>query len=92
MATNTLDARVKYIHGQKYFQVFVNKDFFVKACPIEKRSDCHEALDRFVRDYRALDVMQYDGAREQVGPHTKFQANMIKYDIRGHTTETKRSN
>ena len=64
----------------------------MEAYPIEKRSDFHEALDRFLRDYGALDLMQYDGAPEQVGPHTKFQANMRKYDIKGHTTETKISN
>ena len=92
MATNTLYARVKSIHGQQYCQVFGNKYFFVEAYPIEKRSDCHEALDRFVRDYGASDVMQYDGAPEQVESHTKFQANMRKYDIKGHTTETKISN
>ena len=69
MAIDTLDARFKSIHGQQYCQVFGNKYFFVEAYPIEKRSDCHEALDRFVRDYGASDVMQYDGAPEQVGPH-----------------------
>ena len=31
MATNTLDAWVKSIHGQQYCQVFGNKDFFVEA-------------------------------------------------------------
>ena len=36
--------------------------------------------------------MQYGGAPEQVRPHTKFQANMRKYYIKGHTTKTKRSN
>ena len=56
MATDTLDSRVKSIHGQQYCQVFGNKDFFVEAYPIEKRLDCQEALDRFVRDYGALDV------------------------------------
>ena len=92
MATETLDARVKYIHGQQYCQVFGNRDLFVEAYPIEKRSDCQKSLDRFVRDYRASDVMQYDGATEQVGPHTMFQANMRKYNIKGHTTDSKRSN
>ena len=92
MATNTLDARVKSIHVQKYCQVFGNKDFFVEAYPIEKRSDFQEALHMFVRDYGASDLMQYDGAPEQVRPHTKLQANMRKYDIKGHTTDTKRSN
>ena len=54
--------------------------------------DCHKALYRFVRDCGASDLMQCGGAREQVGPHTKFQANMRKYGIKGHTTETKISN
>ena len=53
MVTDTLDARVKSIHGHQYCQVFGNKDFFVEAYPIEKKSDCHKALDRFVRDYGA---------------------------------------
>ena len=53
--------------------------------------DCQEALDIFVRDYGASDVMQYDGAPDQVGPHTKFQSNMRNYGIKGHTAETKRS-
>ena len=64
----------------------------MKAYPIEKRSDCHEVIDRSVRDYGASDVMQYEGALEQVGPHTKFQANMRNYGIKGHTAETKGSN
>ena len=51
-----------------------------------------KALDRFVRDYGASDVMQYDGAPEQVGPHTKIQANIRKYGIKGHTSDTKISN
>ena len=52
----------------------------------------NKALERFVRDCGALDVMQYNGAPEQVGPHTKFQTNMRKYGIKGHTAETKISN
>ena len=92
MVTDTLDARVKSIHGQQYCQLFGNKYFFVEAYLVEKRSGCHESLERFVRGYRASDVMQCDSAPEQVGPHTKFQANMRKYGIKGHTNEKKRSN
>ena len=44
---------------------------------MEKKSDCHEALGNFV----------YDGEQEQVGPGTKFQSNLIKYGIHGHTSE-----
>ena len=43
-----------------------------------KKSDCHEALEEFVKDYGAPESMIYDGSQEQVGPGTKFQANFIK--------------
>ena len=91
MAIDNLNARFKSIHGQQYYQVFGSKDFFVEAYPIEKRLDCHEALDKFVRDYGASDVMKYDGAPELVGPYTKFQANMRLYGIKSHTAETKKT-
>ena len=55
-------------------------------------SDGHEALGNFVKDYGALDSMIYDGAQEQVGPGTKFQAKLRKYGIHGHTSEREHSN
>ena len=51
-----------------------------------------KVLDRFMRDYGASDVMQYKGALEKFGPHTRFQSNMRKYGIKGNTAETKISN
>ena len=36
--------------------------------------------------------MTYDGAQEQTGRKTEFQRVMRKYEIKGHVTETKRSN
>ena len=59
---------------------------------MEKKLNCHEALDKFLKDYGAPDSMIYDGAQEQVGPGTKFQANLRKYGIHGHTSERERSN
>ena len=66
MATDTMDARTTSIHGHKYCQVFGTKELFVEAYPIHKKADCHEALDRFVKDYGAPETLIYDGAREQV--------------------------
>ena len=42
MATDTMDARCNSIHGERYCQVFGNKDLFVEAYPINKKSDCYE--------------------------------------------------
>ena len=49
--------KVNSIHGDYYCQVFGNKELFIKAYPMEKKSDCHEALDKFVKDYGAPDSM-----------------------------------
>ena len=51
MATDTMDARCNGIHGERYCQVFGNKDFFVEAYPITKKSDCHEPLKKFIKQY-----------------------------------------
>ena len=51
---------------------------------MEKKLDCHEALETFVKYCGAPDPMIYDDSQEQVGPGTKFQDNFIKYGIRGH--------
>ena len=54
---------------------------------MEKKLDCHEALDKFVKDYVAPDSMIYNGTQEQVGPGTTFQFNLRKYVIHGHTAQ-----
>ena len=47
-ATDTMDMRCKSIHGEKFSQVFANKDFFAAAYPIERKADAHEAIGTFV--------------------------------------------
>ena len=87
-----MHAKVNSIHGDYYCQVFGNKEFFVEAYPMENKSDCHEALENFVKDYGELDSMIYDDTQEQIGPGIKFQANLRKYGIHGHTSERESSN
>ena len=91
MSTNNMDATCQSIHEKQYYQVFGNKQFFVEAYPIKKRSDCHLGLDKFVKEYGAPDKMTYDGAQEQIGRKTELQRVMRKYEIKGHVTETKQS-
>ena len=86
IVTDTMHVKVKSIHGDYYFQVFGNKALFVESYPMEKKSDCHEVLDKFVKDYGAPDSMIYDGAQENIGTGTKFQANLRKYSIHGHAS------
>ena len=59
---------------------------------MEKKSECHKALDKFVKNYGAPDSMIYNGTKEKFGPDTKFQSNLIKYGIHEHTSERNRYN
>ena len=66
MSTDAMDARCQLIHNEKYCQVFSNKQLFVEAYSIKKKSDCHLGLDKFVKEYGAPDKMTYNGAQEQI--------------------------
>ena len=66
MSANTMDSRCQWIHDEKYCQLFGNKQFFVEAYPIKKKSDCHLGLDKFVKEYGEPDKMTYNGAQEQI--------------------------
>ena len=50
-----MHAKFNSIHGDYYCQVFGNKEFFIEAYPMENESHYHEALENFVKDYRAPD-------------------------------------
>ena len=60
-------AKFNSIHGDYYCQLFGNKGLLFKSYPMGKKSDCHESLEKFVKDYGAPDSMIYNGAQEQVG-------------------------
>ena len=92
MYINTMDAIFQLIHDEKCCQLFCNRQFFVEAYTIKKKSYCHLGLDKFIKGYGALDKMTYDSAQEQIGRKTKFQRVMRKYEIKGQVTETNRSN
>jgi hypothetical protein len=91
-ATDTMDMRCNSIHGERYCQVFANKEFFAAAYPIEKKGDAYEPIDWFVQDYGAPETLISDGAPEQVGRNSKFQAKLRKHGIKHKTSETERSN
>jgi hypothetical protein len=86
-ATDATDMRSVSIHGERYCQIYGNKDFFAAAYPIVEKSDCHDSLDKFVTEYGAMDLLISDGSGEQYGRHTKFQLKMRKYDIRHQTQD-----
>ena len=65
--TDTMDDRCQSIHNENFCQVFGNKQIFVEAYPIKKKSGCHLGLDKFIKEYGAPDKMTYDVAQEKIG-------------------------
>ena len=76
MASDTMDPRCDGMHGYKYCQVFGNKKMFCEAYPIDKKSNCADALSKFIRDYGAPEVMITDGSKEQTAKGSKWQATL----------------
>ena len=64
----------------------------MEAYPIKNKSYCHLGLDKFIKEYGALENMTYDGAQEQIRRKTEFQRVIRKYEIKGHITGKSRSN
>ena len=90
--TDTMDARCKSLQGNRYAQVFANKDFFAIAYPIGKKSAAGDSLRQFIHDFGRPEKLTYDGSLEQNGPKTEFMNNVKKYAIDHHTTEPYRPN
>ena len=72
VSCDTMDARLQSIHRNRYLQVFATKEYFVEVYPLKHKSDCHEALDQFVKDFGAPRMMIFDGSLEQGGHYTKI--------------------
>ena len=90
--TDTMDGRCKSLDGNKFAQVFANKDFFAVAYPMSSKSYAGEGLRQFVHDYGRPESLTFDGSREQCGSKTEFMKNIRKYSINYHITEPERPN
>ena len=49
--TDTMDARVTSIHGNRYGQVFSTQYYFVDVYSIKNKSNCGDVLSEFITDY-----------------------------------------
>ena len=92
ISTDTIDGKVKSLHGNRYAQVFGSKEFFCEVYPMEKKSEAGDMLDKFVRNYGVPKLLIYDGSREQCGRNSIFQRYIRKYNINSQVTEPERPN
>ena len=90
--SDTMDGRHKSLDGNKYAQIFANKDFFGVAYPMEAKSGAGDALRQFVYDYGRPEKLTTDDSREQTGKKAEFMSNVQKYTIDPTVTEPDRPN
>jgi hypothetical protein len=90
--TDTMDGRCKSINGNRYAQIFANKDFFAIAFPLQAKSEAGDALRQFINEYGRPEKLTFDGSQEQCGRKTEFMSNVRKYAIEHHITEPYRPN
>ena len=88
--TDALFGRVKSISYNTCAQIFANESYFVKAYPMEKKSQAGQALRQFIRDFGTPEQLTSDGAAEQTGPKTEFMKNVRKSEIDHHISEAYR--
>ena len=70
--TDTMNARVKLIHGNRYGQLFATKDFFVNVYLMKSKRYCGDTLHEFFSDYGVPLNMTLDGSKNQNNPGTDF--------------------
>ena len=90
--TDTMNGHYKSLDGNKHAQIFANESFFATAYPMEHKSSAGQPLKQFISDFGIPDKLVCDGAAEQVGKRTEFQATVRKHAIDLHVTEPHRHN
>lgn len=90
--TDTMDGRNKSTNGNRYAQIFANKDFFAVAFPLASKAGAGDALRQFINEFGRPERLTFDGLQEQCGRKTEFMANVRKYSIDFRITEPHRPN
>ena len=81
-----MDPRVRYIHGNSYWQVFVSKKCFITGYPIEKKGDYNRVLIKFIQDFGPPDLMLM-GVSPKKTKNRDFQTTLQKNSIPSRVTE-----
>ena len=90
--TDTMDARVKSIDGNRYGQVFATKDFFCEIYPMATKDLAGEGLRQFMADYGVMEALTFDGSKEQTKHSTTFMKQIRKENVDYHISEPHRPN
>ena len=82
--TDTLFSKVRAITGDTCAQLYTNRTGFTKLYPMQKESNAHETLGRFIHQVGIPHELHSDGAKALI--HGEYRKKLKKYEIQ--TTET----
>ena len=73
-STDTIDGRCKSLDGNRYVQVFVNKNCFSHIYPMDSKSKAGDALKLFCQEFSVPQRLTFDGSKEQSSKGSKFMS------------------
>ena len=86
-STDTVDGKCKSLDGNRYGQVFANKQYFAKFYPMDSKSKAGEALKLFCKEFGVPEKLVFDGSKEQNMKGTEFMKQVRQHNIDYHTSE-----
>ena len=86
-STDTMDGRCVSLDGNRYAQVFTNKNYFARIYPLDTKGKAGDALRLFCQEFGVPEKLVMDGSREQTGKKTEFMKQVRKHNINYHITE-----
>ena len=86
-STDTMDARLKSLEGNKFAQVFANKAYFSRIYPMDSKGKAGNALRLFCQEFGVPESLTFDGSKEQNGKHTEFMKQIRTHNINYHVSE-----
>ena len=86
-STDTMDGRCKSLDGNKFAQVFANKQYFSHIYPMDKKSKAGDALKLFCQEFGVPERLTFDGSKEQTSKGTEFMKQVRTHNINYHISE-----
>ena len=80
--TDTLEAGIVSLKGNRYAQVYAHMNTWCKAYPMAKKSDAHETLSLLFAQERVPSTQVMDGAREQVMGEFRHKARQADCHVK----------
>jgi hypothetical protein len=85
--TDTVFGPVKSKDGNNCGQIFANGNYFAQFYPMDSKKKAGDSLKVFCREYGVPEILRHDGAKEMVEKRSEFRKQVVKHNIKTHTSE-----